>query len=211
MPDQPLRVLLVEGRPERASALARDLEEEGFVLAGVAGDGQEACRACAIQAPDLVLMASDLPGSDGVQTTRVLMAQQPLPVVLMVEREDRALLDRAQDAGVQSLLPAALGPAGLGPAGLGPALELAYRNFGRESRLAGEVAELREGLRQRKLLERAKGLLMEQRGLDEAAALARLEEMARAQGCAPHQAAEALVETQGLFNPARSRKTSRPA
>lgn len=206
MPDQPLRVLLVEGRPERASALARDLEEEGFVLAGVAGDGQEACRACAIQAPDLVLMASDLPGSDGVQTTRVLMAQQPLPVVLMVEREDRALLDRAQDAGVQSLLPASLGPAGLGPA-----LELAYRNFGRESRLAGEVAELREGLRQRKLLERAKGLLMEQRGLDEAAALARLEEMARAQGCAPHQAAEALVETQGLFNPARSRKTSRPA
>lgn len=206
MPDQPLRVLLVEGRPERATALARYLEEQGFVLAGVAGDGQEACRACALQAPDLVLMASDLPGSDGVQTTRVLMAQQPLPVVLLVEREDRALLDRAQGAGVRFLLPAALGPAGLGPA-----LELAYRNFGRESSLAGEVAELREGLRQRKLLERAKGLLMEQRGLDEAAAQARLEEMARAQGCAPHQAAEALVETQGLFNPARSRKASRPA
>lgn len=204
MSDQALRVLLVEGRPKRVLALTSALEELGFILTGVAGDGQEACRVRALQAPDLVLMASDLPGSDGVQTTRVLMGQGPLPVVLLAERDDRALRDRAQGAGVQSLL---LAP--LDPAALGPALELAYRNFGRERRLAEEVADLREGLRRRKLLERAKGLLMDQRGLNEAAAQARLEQMARAQGCSPHQAAEALVETQGPLHPARSRKPSR--
>jgi len=204
MPDPALRVLLVEGRPPRALTLARQLEALGFVLAGVAGDGQEACRVRALQAPDLVLMASDLPGSDGVQTTRVLMGQGPLPVVLLAERVDRALRDRAQGAGAQSLL---LAP--LEPAALGTALELAYRNFGRERRLAEEVADLREGLRRRKLLERAKGLLMDQRGLDEAAAQARLEQLAHAQGCSPHQAAEVLVETQGPLHPARSRKPSR--
>lgn len=204
MPDRALGVLVVEARPERAQTLARDLKNLGFVLAGVAADGQQACLVCARQAPDLALVASDLPGGDGVEAARAMLRCHPLPVVLLAERDDRAFLERAQRAGVRSCLMAPVEAAVLGLA-----LEMAHRNFGRESRLAAEVADLREGLRRRKLLERAKGLLMVQLQVDEAGALARLEEAAQAQGYALHQAAEAVVESQRLLAGQPRRRRSR--
>ena len=203
MPDQALRVLLVEGRPEPARALIRDLEALEFMVAGVAGDGARACQLCAGLAPDLVLMAIDLPGGDGIQAARALLRQTPLPVVLLTDRADRGLLDRAQRAGVQSYL---LKP--VEAAVLGPALALAHHNFHRESRLACEVADLREGLRRRKLLERAKGLIMARLRVGEAEAQARLEVLSRDQGNSLHQAAEAVVEAHNLLHRPRQRNQS---
>ncbi len=204
MPDQALKVLVVEARPERAQTLTRLLTELGMGLAGVAADGLQACLMCVRQAPDLALVASDLPGGDGIDSARAIMRCKPLPVILLVEREDRVMLERAQRAGVRSCLVAPVAAAVLGPA-----LEMAHRNFGRESRLAEEVAQLREGLRQRKLLERAKGLLMARFQVDEAGALARLEETARTLGSSLHQAAEAVVESERMLAGPQRRRRSR--
>ena len=198
MPERGLKVLLVEGRPEPARALVGQLAALGFRVAGVTGDGPQACQLSAQTRPDLVLLAHDPPLRDGIEIARAFLRQTPLPVVLLTDQVESGMLERAQRAGVRSYL---VQP--VEEAVLGPALELVHHNFLRESRLAEEVADLREGLRRRKLLERAKGLIMDRLRVGEAEALARLESFSRDQGCPLHRAAEEMIASLVLIPTSR--------
>ena len=182
-----LAVLLVADQAARIAELSRALRGHGLRLSGVAGDGGRAVDLCRALAPDLVLV--DLgPGDDGLAAARLINRKAPRAVVLISQRADQAFIARAREAGAQACLPLPLGDGVLGPA-----LELAHRGFVRERDLAQEVGELRENLRRRKLVERAKGVLMQRLGLNHAEAEARLNAQAAEQGLAPHQAAAALV------------------
>jgi len=195
-----LNILLVEDEALQAMALGQALEGLGHRVLGPAHDGRQACRLCRSLEPDLVLMDIGLPDMDGIEAARVMNQERPLPVVLVTAHPDRQFLERARRARVHSYL---VKP--LEAAVLGPAIELAMQNFSRERELERQVTDLRETLRARKLVEKAKGLLMHQHKLGEEQAMARLEEQAQAQGLDLLEAAQAVLTAGELSRPPRLR------
>jgi two-component system, response regulator PdtaR len=112
--------------------------------------------------PDAVVLAVGLPDRDGVEVAQQIMEQAPCPVVLLTSRAERAVIERARGAGAMAYL---VKP--LRPEELAPAIELAIARFAELSQAARENEALRHALAERKLIERAKGLLMERLGLSE--------------------------------------------
>jgi two-component system, response regulator PdtaR len=139
--------------------------------------------------PDLVLMDIGLPGMDGLEAARVMNLERPLPVVLVTGHAGRRFQERARQALVYSYL---VKP--VEAEVLGPAIELAAQTFARERDLERRVTDLRQALNPRKLLERARGLLMDRHRLTEPQAQARLEREAEAWGLDLPGAAQALLD-----------------
>lgn len=185
-----LGVLVVEDEAVQALALERALGDLGHKVLGLAGDGRQACELCRRLRPDLVLMDIGLPGMDGIEAARVINLERPLPVVLITAHADRRFLERARRAQIHSYL---LKP--VETAVLGPALELAHHNFSRERELTRQVSDLRESLHARKVLARARGLLMDRHHIGEQEAQRRLRELAQAQGLDDLQAAQKVLDT----------------
>ncbi len=187
-----LGILVVEDEAAHALSLQQSLNALGHRVLGLARDGREACRLRRQLVPDLVLMDIRLPILDGLKAAEAMNRQSPLPVVLVTSHADRIFLERARRAGVCSYL---LKP--VETAVLGPAIDLACQNFRRVRELERQVVDLREELRARKLIERAKGILMERRHIDEATALARLQEAARQRGVSLVSEAELVIAAGG--------------
>jgi response regulator NasT len=183
-----LGILVVEDEATHALALEQSLAVLGHRVLGLARDGREACQLRRRLSPDLVIMDIRLPLLDGFKAAEIMNRQGPLPVVLVTAHANRSFVDRARLSGVWSYL---LKP--VETAVLGPAIELALHNFVRVRELERQVVDLREELRNRKLIERAKGLLMERHRFNEAVALAMLEQEASAKGIGLVQAAEAVI------------------
>lgn len=183
-----LGILVVEDEAAHALAMEKSLGALGHRVLGLARDGREACQLRRTLSPDLVIMDIRLPLLDGFKAAEIMNRQGPLPVVLVTAHASRAFIDRARMSGVWSYL---LKP--VETAVLGPAIDLALHNFLRVRELERQVVDLREELRNRKLIERAKGLLMERHRLSEAVALAMLEQEAAAKGVSLVQAAEAVI------------------
>lgn len=183
-----LAILVVEDEAAHALSLQQSLNTLGHRVLGLARDGREACQLRRELKPDLVLMDIRLPVMDGFKAAEIMNRLAPLPVVLVTAHADRSFLDRARLAGVCSYL---LKP--IDTAVLGPAIDLACQNFLRVRELERQVVDLREELRMRKLIERAKGVLMQRHGLSEAEALAQLEETARQKGVSLAHQAEELI------------------
>ncbi|MFH1060348.1 MAG: ANTAR domain-containing protein [Pseudomonadota bacterium] len=193
MPEPDLAVLVVAADPLRGRALGQALRGQGLGLAGVAATAAAALAAGL--APDLVLLDLPRPGAADLETLRAL-GRPGWPLVLLCGQADQAFMVQAQAAGAQACL---VGPQE--PDALAAALDLAHQSHQREQRLVREVEALRDGLRQRKLLERAKGILMRQMGIGYAAAEARLAEQAARQRLTPQQAAAAVVEAAEGLSP----------
>ncbi len=183
-----LKVLLVEDEGAQALALRQALEGLGHQVLAVASEGSQACRLCRELAPELVLMDIGLPGMDGLEAARVMNLERPLPVVLVTGQASRRFQERARQALVYSYL---LKP--VEAKVLGEAMELAVRNFAQERELKRQVTDLRQELRARKLVERARGLLMDRHRLSAEEAQVRLEREAEVRGLDLPAAAQALL------------------
>lgn len=190
--DISLSILLVHDQPEQAHALQADLEALGHPVLAVCPSGRQARWLRPSLRPDLALIKDRLADMDGLAAAQGLQRQGPLPVVLLLgpERNGQGL---GQAEGVYGCLPVA-------PSVelLGPALASAWQAFQRAQGLQGQVAGMRQGLAERKAIERAKGIVMEQLGLDEAAAQARLEQEAQSQGLSLAQMAEGVIVARSL-------------
>lgn len=185
-----LNILLVEDEATQALALEQTLKGLGHRVLGLASEGRQACRLRRELQPDLVLMDIGLPGMDGIEAARVMNLENPLPVVLVTAHASRRFQERARLAQVYSYLVKPL-EAGV----LGPAIELAVQNFARERDLKRQVTDLRAALTTRKLLERARGLLMDRHQITGPEAQARLEEKALNLGLDLPGAAQVLLDT----------------
>lgn len=183
-----LNILLVEDEAAQALALEQALGGLGHRVLARASEGRQACRLCRELEPDLVLMDIGLPGMDGIEAARVMNLERPLPVVLVTAHAGRRFQERARQALVYSYLVKPV-EADL----LGPAIELAVQNFTKERELERQVTDLRQALQSRKLVERAKGLLMDRHRIGERQAGELLEKQARDQGLDLLQAAQALL------------------
>ena len=145
------------------------LERAGFEVVAEARDGREAVALAAEHRPDLAVMDVKMPELDGIEAARRMLEQRPIPIVMLTAFSEAALVGRAVDAGVFGYL---VKP--FRESDLLPAIEAARARHAELQALRDEAGSLRDALEARKLIERAKGLLMEKDGLSEAEAFARL-------------------------------------
>lgn len=144
----------------------------GYLVVGEAGDGVSAINLARELRPDLVVMDIKMPKLDGIQAAEVLTQERIAPVVLLTAYSDRELVDRAKDSGVVSYL---VKP--FREADLLPAIEVALARFNELRAMDKQIGDLKESIETRKVVERAKGLLMEQQGLSEADAFRKIQQL----------------------------------
>jgi response regulator NasT len=172
-----LRVLLVAERAERARDLASTLEQAGCqVVAQRVGavDLHESLRAVA---PDIVVVDMDSPDRDTLEEMQRITREQPRPIVMFVDETDNESIRAAVRAGV-----AAYVVKGASAERIRSVLEVARARFEHLQALESELARAQSMLADRKLIERAKGILMERRGLSEEIAFQMLRNMAMKRG-----------------------------
>jgi response regulator NasT len=170
-----MRVLVIDPDPARAARVAEGLEgirplEVRQAIAYVEAD-------VAAFAPDVVVVACDSPDRDTLESLRDASEANPRPVVMFADRSEPGLAEEAVRAGV-----AAYVVDGLAPARVRPVLEAALTRFQLMQQLRSDLAKAKADLASRKTVERAKGLLMKERSLDEAAAYNLLRKLAMDSG-----------------------------
>ncbi len=151
----PRRVLIAEDEALIRLDLAEMLTEEGFEVVGQAGDGEQAVAMATDLRPDLVIMDVKMPKMDGIDAAAEIVTGQIAPVVMLTAFSQRELVERARDAGAMAYL---VKP--FNQAELLPAIELAVARYAEMVQLREEVADVTARLETRKLIDRAKGLLM---------------------------------------------------
>lgn len=158
----PRRVVVAEDETLIRLDLVEMLGEEGYDVVGQAGDGQQAVDLATELKPDLVIMDVKMPRRDGIDAAAEIAAKRIAPVVILTAFSQRDLVERARDAGAMAYL---VKP--FSKSDLVPAIELAASRYSEISALETEVADLSDRLETRKLVERAKSVLMRTQGLTE--------------------------------------------
>ncbi|HSP36758.1 MAG TPA: response regulator [Frankiaceae bacterium] len=159
------RVLIAEDEALIRLDLKEMLEEEGYAVVGEAGDGETAVTMAEQLRPDLVILDIKMPGLDGLAAAERIGEARLAPVVMLTAFSQRALVERARDAGAMAYL---VKP--FQKKDLVPAIEMAASRHAQIVGLEAEVSDLTGRLAARKLLDRAKALLQAERGLTEAEA-----------------------------------------
>jgi response regulator NasT len=173
-----MNVLIVEDDPVIAMGLEQKLTELGYGVAGRAGTGTQAIERALALRPDAILMDLVLPEVDGLEAARrISAAGLHVPVVAITAHEDPGLVDGAISVGVAAYL---MKP--VSRAQLHSALELALSRQTEFEALRSENADLRQALETRKLVERAKGYLMDRGNMTEGDAFAAIQRLARGSG-----------------------------
>lgn len=157
-----LRVVVAEDEALIRLDLVEMLTEAGYEVVGQAGDGEAAIEITEKEKPDLVVMDVKMPKLDGISAAERIANQRIAPVVILTAFSQRDLVERARDAGAMAYLtkPFTIDD-------LMPAIELAVSRFQEIKQLDAEVTDLQEQLKARKMIEKAKGILMKNLSITE--------------------------------------------
>jgi response regulator NasT len=188
------RVLVIDDDARSRAHVVTTLNADGYQLTGEAATGKLALVIARTTRPEIILMAVGLPDIDGIEAAWRMMQVQPLPIVLLTSHYDAATVERAKQAGVMAYL---VKP--LRHAELSPAIELAITRFHDWNVLRAENSMLKENLEARKLIERAKGLLMSHRNLSEEQAYTLLKKTSMNVRKPMADIAQAVISSGGLF------------
>ncbi len=157
-----VRVVIAEDEAIVRLDLKEILEEEGYEVVGETGRGDEAVSLVREHDPDVAILDIKMPGMDGLSAAREITGEQRAAVVILTAFSQRNLIEEARDAGAISYL---LKPFQRNE--LIPAIEVALGRFREMKALKNEVNSLEEQLETRKVVDRAKGILMDQHGMSE--------------------------------------------
>jgi response regulator NasT len=160
----------------------------GYLVVGDVGDGQSAVNLARELKPDVVLMDIKMPNMDGIEAARILTEEQIAPVVLLTAYGQKELVDQAKEAGVVGYL---VKP--FRETDLLPAIEVALSRFNEFKTVQQEVEDLQNALETRKLVERAKGILMDTQGMDEGEAFRKIQKMSMNTRKPMKEVAEAII------------------
>ncbi len=159
-----------------------------YLVVGEVGDGRSAVNLARELKPDVVLMDIKMPDMDGIEAAKILTEEQIAPVVLLTAYSQKDLVERAKEAGVVGYL---VKP--FREADLLPAIEVALSRFKEFRQVHQEVQDLQYALETRKLVDRAKGILMDVQGLDEQEAFRRIQKMSMNTRKPMKEVAEAII------------------
>lgn len=184
------RIIIADDESLIRMDLREMLSHLGYDVVGEASDGREAVELADRLRPDLVIMDIRMPELDGISAAQELAVRRIAPVVLLTAYSEQSLIGRAKDAGVCGYL---VKP--FRETELMPVIELALSRFREMCDLEQEVTDLREALETRKLVERAKGVLMEVHGLRESEAFNRMRKTSMDNRKSMREVAEAILLT----------------
>jgi two-component system, response regulator PdtaR len=180
-----VRILIAEDETIIRLDLREILERAGFEVCAEARDGEEAVELALSKQQDLAILDVKMPRLDGIDAARRILGERPIPIVILTAYGQDELVSRAVEAGV------------FRETDLLPAIHAARARHAELQELREEAESLAEALATRKLVERAKGLLMAREGLSEEDAFARLRRASQVSGRSMRVVAEALIATFG--------------
>ncbi|MDP9845030.1 ANTAR domain-containing response regulator [Streptosporangium lutulentum] len=182
------RVVIAEDEALIRLDLKEMLEEDGYAVVGEAGDGETAVKMALEHRPDLVILDVKMPILDGISAAEQIVSQRIAPCLILTAFSQRDLVERARDAGAMAYL---VKP--FTKSDLVPAIEMAVSRHEEMAALEREVGTLSERLETRKLVERAKGLLMERHGWSEPQAFRWIQKASMDRRLSMRQVAEVVV------------------
>jgi response regulator NasT len=187
-----MRVLIAEDETLIRLDLTGMLQSAGFDVCAEARDGVEAVELARSEQPDLAILDVKMPRLDGIESARRILDERPIPIVIVSAYTETSLVERAAEAGVFGYLSKPFREEDLLPA-----IATARARFGQLAAVRDQVETLAEALAARKVIERAKGILMAKDGLTEDAAFGRLRKASQMSGRPLRVIAEAVVATLG--------------
>jgi len=166
------RIVIADDEPITRQDIREMLNNLGYLVVGDVGDGRSAVNLARELRPDVVVMDIKMPDLDGIEAARILTQERIAPVLLLTAYHEKELVQRAKEAGVAAYI---VKP--FRESDLAPAIEVALARFNEFRTLQKEVNDLSEALETRKLVDRAKGILMDTHGLTESQAFRKIQKM----------------------------------
>lgn len=183
------RIVVAEDETLIRLDLVEMLAEQGYEVVGQAANGEQAVELARELRPDLVIMDVKMPVLDGLAAAERIHADDLCPVIMLTAFSQTELVERARDAGVMGYV---VKPFSAGD--LSPAIEIARSRWQEARALEAEVADLAERLATRKLVDRAKGVLMSQLKLSEADAFRWIQKTAMDRRLGMREVADAVIK-----------------
>jgi two-component system, response regulator PdtaR len=187
---QQMRLVIADDESLIRMNLKETLVGLGYLVVGEAGDGVSVVNLARELRPDLVIMDIKMPKLDGIQAAKVLTEDKIAPVLLLTAYSDRELVDRAREAGVVNYI---VKP--FRDAELLPAIEIAMARYAEFQEMDKQIDNLKETLETRKLVERAKGVLMDTQGLKEQEAFRKIQQLSMNTRKSMREIAQAILLT----------------
>ncbi len=188
MDEKVLRIVIADDEPIIRLDLKKMLEDCGYEVIGEAADGARAVELARTLKPDVVLLDIKMPEMDGIDAAKIITEEKIAPVLLLTAYSQLDLVSRAKDAGVYSYL---VKP--FKEADLMPQIEVAAARWDAFSRIEEQAADLEDKLETRKVVDRAKGILMDQYGLKEQEAFRRIQVQSMNTRKSMREIAEAII------------------
>ena len=185
---RPLRIVIADNESIIRMDLKEMLEEAGHTVVGEAVNGQKAVELAKKYRPDLVIMDVKMPNMDGITAAKLISAEKLAPVLLLTAFSQKEIVEKAKESGVLAYL---VKP--VKEANLFPAIEIALSRFGEMQELEKELEDLKHSLDTRKILDRAKGILMDAHHLNESEAFRRIQQYSMAKRISIREVAEAII------------------
>lgn len=182
------KVLIADDDPIIRLDLKQMLENLGYEVVCEVGDGKQAVDGAREHKPDICILDVKMPVMDGIEAVSIITEEGIAPTILLTAYSDKELVDRAKDAGVFAYL---VKP--FKPSDLPPAIEVARSRFEQNTELSKEISNLQEKLEARKLIDRAKGILMAEHSINEAESYRRIQLQSMNLRKSMREVAEAII------------------
>lgn len=183
-----LSVLLVDDDPMRAAIVEPALREAGYEVVTVVDSAAAMLAQVRARRPDVIIIDRDSPDRDTLEHVCMITRDDPRPIVMFTQDQDRTLMRAALEAGVSAYV-----VDGLSVERVRPIVEVALARFEQWQTLRRELDQAQTNLAERKLIERAKGIVMKQRGCTEEEAYAMLRKLAMSRNQRLAQVAESVI------------------
>lgn len=191
---EPLKAVVAEDEQLTRTIIRARLEKLGHTVVAEAGDGLQAIEAARLHRPDVIIMDIKMPNMDGIEAARAIMSEKPCAILFLSSFNEQEIIEQASEAGALAYL---MKP--FRKEDLGPALEVAVRRFRQMQSQSKKIEELEEALETRKLIERAKGILMDRHHMSEEEAFKRIHFQARNQNKKMREIAQSIITAADLI------------
>jgi response regulator NasT len=194
-PSPVVRVLIADDDDRAREAIVEQLKMIGHDVVGAARNGTEAVELALSLNPEVAILDIKMPDGDGLHAAEAIMEKSPMAILMLTAFDDDDLVKRARELGVFAYM---VKPATIQM--LKTSIEISLARFEELQAARKETADLKEALETRKLVERAKGILMQRLDLSEADAFRRLQRESNNQSRPLKQIAEAILIAEGIYN-----------
>ncbi|HZP81645.1 MAG TPA: response regulator [Chthonomonadaceae bacterium] len=189
-----LKSVIAEDEQLTRTIIRARLEKLGHTVVAEAGDGLQAIEAARLHKPDVIIMDIKMPEMDGIEAARTILMENPCAILFLSSFNEQELIEQASETGALAYL---MKP--FRKEDLAPALEMAVRRFRQIQSQQKEIEDLKDALETRKIIERAKGILMDRHHMSEEEAFKRIHFQARNQNKKMREIAQSIITAAELI------------